>query len=157
MTRERAFFLSSRVKGAIAKGLRPRPLRHCLRNATVPTLSPVVTFLPGTGRIFPKVGGLGNPRKVCGFARGSPFGRAGTLVPERASTVKKTKASVSFFNSPLALSSSFAAGGYSNSSWNNPPRPKKESASFFFCAPTEPVYTLQESLRPSAEVAVITA
>ena len=26
-----------------------------------------------------------------------------------------------------------------------------------FCAPTEPVYTLQEAQRPSAEVAVITA
>ena len=37
----------------------PRPLRHCLRNAT-----------------SPKVRGLGSPCKVSGFARGSPFGRA---------------------------------------------------------------------------------
>ena len=40
--------------------LHPRPLRHCLRNAT-----------------SPKVGGFGSPCKVCGFAKGSPFGRAG--------------------------------------------------------------------------------
>ena len=40
-----------------------------------PTLSPTVTFLPAPGRIFPKVGGLGSPRKVYLFAKGSPFER----------------------------------------------------------------------------------
>ena len=51
----------------------------------------------------------------------------------------------------------YGGDAFWNSFWNRPPRPKKESAFFFFCAPTEPVYTLQEAQRPSAEVAVITA
>ena len=32
----------------------------------------------------PKVGAFGSPRKVPGFAKGSPFGRAGASAPERA-------------------------------------------------------------------------
>ena len=34
-------------------------------------------LLPLVASTSPKVGGLGNPRKVSGFARGSPFGGAG--------------------------------------------------------------------------------
>ena len=39
------------------RGEQPRPLR----------------LLPLAASTSPKVGGLGNPRKVSGFARGSPF------------------------------------------------------------------------------------
>ena len=44
----------------VEHGQHPRPLRQCLRIAT-----------------SPKGRGLGSPCKVSGFARGSPFGRAG--------------------------------------------------------------------------------
>ena len=49
------------------------------------SLSPVVTFLPGAGRICPgrgksflKVGAFGSPCKVYLYAKASPFGRGGT-------------------------------------------------------------------------------
>ena len=39
---------------------------------------------PGRGKSFLSGGAFGSPRKVPGFAKGSPFGRAGASAPERA-------------------------------------------------------------------------
>ena len=48
-------------KEGTAHGQRPRPLR----------------LLPLVASTSPKGRGFGSPRKVSGFAKGSPFGRAG--------------------------------------------------------------------------------
>ena len=59
------------------------------------SLSPVVTFLPGAGRICPgrgksflKGGALGSPHKVHLFAKASPFGRGGC---ERSEQTKRAR------------------------------------------------------------------
>ena len=53
----------------------------------LPLLSLRATF-PRLGEGFPHRKSLRFNRKLCRYAKGSPFGRAGALAPERASTLK---------------------------------------------------------------------
>ena len=58
----------------VLNGQRPRPLRHCFRNATLPFLSPTVTSSPGAGEVFPQreSQGLKSVAKVLGAMRKLP-------------------------------------------------------------------------------------
>ena len=55
--------------------------------ARFPLLSLTRHLPPARGKSFLKVGALGSPRRLHLFAKGSPFGRAGALAPERARTL----------------------------------------------------------------------
>ena len=48
-----------------------------LTQCHIPHSVAIATSLPGRGESFLKVGGFGSSRSVHGFAKGSPFGRAG--------------------------------------------------------------------------------
>ena len=55
--------------------------------ARFPLLSLTRHLPPARGKSFLKVGAFGSPCKLHLFAKGSPFGRAGALAPERARTL----------------------------------------------------------------------
>ena len=60
------------------------PSPSSLRDATLPLLS-LCDIFPRPGEVFPQRERPWQYGKVSGFAKGSPFGGAGALAPERAS------------------------------------------------------------------------